>query len=174
MPEVFEPGALNYYTLSRFILWILSVFRNPTLTHLPLFGSLDSPLYDLIALTPGLAFFFLMTRTPAVASSFLSGRAYASPSFPPLSTTNDPDTPTVFHRCSGSRSSSDISFAPSSRTRYFSDISFAPSLAPGRCFSTWALTLTNSTNCPSFSALPPQRTSPFSVQKARWDDCRLL
>ena len=96
------------------------------------FRILDT-LCDLIALTAGLAFFLPMTRTPAVASSFLSGRVYPSPSFPPLSTTNDPDTPTVFHR-----SSSDISFAPSSRTRDFPDISFAPSsLAPGRCFSTW-------------------------------------
>ena len=31
MPEVCEPGALNYYILSRLILYILSVSRNPTL-----------------------------------------------------------------------------------------------------------------------------------------------
>ena len=33
MQEVFEPGALNCYILSRLILWTLSVARNPTLTH---------------------------------------------------------------------------------------------------------------------------------------------
>ena len=81
MPEIFQPGALNYYTLSHLILWILFVFRNPTLTHLPLSGSLDSLLCDLIALTSGLAFFLLMTRTLAVASLFLSGRAYPSMNF---------------------------------------------------------------------------------------------
>ena len=41
---------------------------------------------------------------------------------------NDPDTPTPLHRSSSSRSSPDISFAPSS-------------LAPGSCFSTWVLTI---------------------------------
>ena len=40
---------------------------------------------------------------------------------------NDPNTPTLLHRSTGSRSSPDISFAPSS-------------LAPGRCFRTWVLT----------------------------------
>ena len=39
---------------------------------------------------------------------------------------NDPDTPTLLHRSSGSRSSPDSSFAPSS-------------LAPGRCFRTRVL-----------------------------------
>ena len=43
---------------------------------------------------------------------------------------NEPDTPTLLHRSSGSRSSPDISFAPS----------FLPFLAPGRCFRTWVLT----------------------------------
>ena len=46
MPEVFEPGALNYYLLSRLILSILSISRNPTLTHLPLSRFLDSLLSD--------------------------------------------------------------------------------------------------------------------------------
>ena len=32
MPEVFEPEALNSYTLSRLILWILLASRNPSLT----------------------------------------------------------------------------------------------------------------------------------------------
>ena len=47
-----------------------------------------------------------------------------SPDLLPL---NEPDTPTLLHRSSGSRSSPDISFAPST-------------LAPGRCFRTWVLT----------------------------------
>ena len=61
MMEVFEPEALKYYTSFRFILWILSVCRNPTLTHLPLSTSLDTLLCDLIALTHSLAFFLPMT-----------------------------------------------------------------------------------------------------------------
>ena len=40
MLKVCEPGALNYYTLSRLILGILSVSSDPTVTHLPLSGSL--------------------------------------------------------------------------------------------------------------------------------------
>ena len=44
---------------------------------------------------------------------------------------NDPDTPTLLHRSSGSRSSPDISFA-------LSTLAF---LAPGRCFRTWVLTI---------------------------------
>ena len=76
---------LNYLTLSRFILWILSVSRNPTLTYLHLSRSLDILLCDLIALTPVLACFLPMTPTLAVASSFSSHRAYPSPNFlPPL------------------------------------------------------------------------------------------
>ena len=43
---------------------------------------------------------------------------------------NDPDTPTLLHRFSGSRSSPDISFAPSTLAFSF----------PGRCFRTWVLT----------------------------------
>ena len=70
MLGVSNPRALNYYTLSRFILLTLFVSRNLTLTHLPLSGSLDSLLCDLIALTPGLAFFLLIPRTLAAASSF--------------------------------------------------------------------------------------------------------
>ena len=38
MLEVFEPGALNYFTSSRPILLTLSVSRDPILTPLPLFG----------------------------------------------------------------------------------------------------------------------------------------
>ena len=57
VPKVFEPGALNYYTLFCLILRSSSVSRNPTLTRLLLSGSLDTLLCDLIALTPRLAFF---------------------------------------------------------------------------------------------------------------------
>ena len=85
MLEVFEPGALNYFTFFRPILSTLSAFRNPILTHLPLSGFLDSLLCDLIAPTPGLASSLLMPRTPAVALSFSSDRAYRSLNLlPPL------------------------------------------------------------------------------------------
>ena len=42
MLEVFEPGALNYFTFFCPILSTLSAFRNSILTHLPLSGFLDS------------------------------------------------------------------------------------------------------------------------------------
>ena len=76
MLEVFEPGALNYFTFFGPILLTLSVSRNPILTHLPLSGFLDSLLCTWTAPTPGLAFSLLILHTPAVASSFSSGRAY--------------------------------------------------------------------------------------------------
>ena len=75
MLEVFEPGALNYYTLSSLILLILSISRNPTLTHLPLSGFLDSMVGSRITLTPSVALVLLMTRSLVAASSFSSGRA---------------------------------------------------------------------------------------------------
>ena len=85
MLEVFEPGALNYFTFFRPIQSILSVSRNPILTHLPLSGFRDSLLCVLIAPTPGLAFSLLIPRTPAAVSSFSSGRVYPSLNFlPPL------------------------------------------------------------------------------------------
>ena len=85
MLEVSEPGALNYYTLFRLILLTLFVSRNLTLTHLPLSGSLDSLLCDLIAPSPGLAFFLPIPGTLAAVSLFSSGRAYPSLNFlPPL------------------------------------------------------------------------------------------
>ena len=62
MLGVFEPGALNCYTLFRLIQLTLFVSRNLTLINLPLSGSLDSLLCDLIAVTPGLVFFLLMSR----------------------------------------------------------------------------------------------------------------
>ena len=44
---------------------------------------------------------------------------------------NDPDTPALLHRSSGSRSSPDISFAPFSLALSY----------PGRCYRTWVLTI---------------------------------
>ena len=82
--EVFVPGALNYYTLSRLILLTLYVSTNLTLTRLSLSGSLDSLLCDLIAHTLCLAFFLPMSHTLVVASSFSSGRAYPLNFLPPL------------------------------------------------------------------------------------------
>ena len=83
MLEVFEPGALNYFTFFHPILSTLSAFRNPILTPLSLSGFLDSLFCVLIALTPGLAFSLLMPRTPAEALSFSSDRAYPFLNFPP-------------------------------------------------------------------------------------------
>ena len=85
MLEVFEPGALNYFTFSHPILSTLSVSKNPISTHHPLSGFLDSLLCALIAPTPGLAFSLLIPRTLAAALSFSSGRAYPFLNFlPPL------------------------------------------------------------------------------------------
>ena len=85
MLEVFEQGALSYFTFFRPILLILSASRNPILTHLPFSGFLDSLLCALIAPIPALAFSLLMPRTLAAVSSFLSGRAYLFLNFlPPL------------------------------------------------------------------------------------------
>ena len=85
MLEVFEPGALNYFTFFRPILSILSAFRNPILTPLPLSEFLDSLFCVLIAPTPGLAFSLLMPRMPVAALSFSSDRAYPFLNFlPPL------------------------------------------------------------------------------------------
>ena len=82
MLGVSEPGALNCYTLFCLIPLTLFVCRNLTLIYLPLSGSLDSLLCDLIASTPGLEFFLLMPpHTLAAASSFSSGRAYSSLNF---------------------------------------------------------------------------------------------
>ena len=81
MLGVSEPGTLNCYTLFRLIPLTLFVSRNLTLIHLPLSGSLDSVLCDLIALTSDLVFFLLMSQMLAAVSSFLSGRAYPSLSF---------------------------------------------------------------------------------------------
>ena len=83
--EIFEPGALNYFTFFRPILLTISISRNPILTLLPLSAFLDSLFCVLIAPTPGLAFSLLMPRTLAAVSSFSSDRAYLSLNFlPPL------------------------------------------------------------------------------------------
>ena len=85
MLEVFEPGALNYFTFFHPILSTLSAFTNPILTLLPLSGFLDSLFCVLIVLTPGLAFSLLMPRMPVAALSFSSDRAYPFLNFlPPL------------------------------------------------------------------------------------------
>ena len=85
MLEVFEPGALNYFTFSQPTLSTLSVSRNPILTHLPLSGFLDSLLCALIAPTPGLAFSLLMPHMLVAVLSFSWGRAYLFLNFlPPL------------------------------------------------------------------------------------------
>ena len=83
MLAIFEPGALNYFAFFCPIPLALSVSRNTILTHLLLFGFLDSLLCVLIAPTPGLAFSLVMPRTLAAASSFSSGRAYLSLNFLP-------------------------------------------------------------------------------------------
>ena len=78
MLAVFEPGALNCYTFFRPIPLNLSVSSNLNSTYLPFSGFLDSLFCVLIAPTPDLAFFLLMSGTLAAASSFPSGRAYPS------------------------------------------------------------------------------------------------
>ena len=78
MLGVFKPGALNCYTLFRLIPLTLFISRNLTLIYRPLFRSLDSLLSDLMAPTPDLVFFLLMSQTLAAASSFSSSRAYPS------------------------------------------------------------------------------------------------
>ena len=200
--EVFEPGALNYFTFFHPILSTLSAFRNPILTHLPLSGfsvlrsdrthsrsgilssdashasggvviffrqglsfselsttslsSLD-PYSDYvgvnISLNKSSSVSFLNVYAPPIRSSPTDGRTDSfSPSILPSSRNlfilgdfnchhplwdsrgtsdprgeevfdwvissnllplNDPDTPTLLHRSSGSRSSPDISFGPS-------------------------------------------------------------
>ena len=73
MQEVSHPGALDCYTFFYLIPLTLFVSRNLTLIHLPLSGSLDSLLCNLIAPTLGLTFSLLIPRTLAAASSFSSG-----------------------------------------------------------------------------------------------------
>ena len=79
--EVFEPGALNCFTMFHPILSTLSACRNPILTHVPLYGFLDYLLCILITPTSGLAFSHLIPHTLAAALSFSSGMAYLSLNF---------------------------------------------------------------------------------------------
>ena len=81
MPKIFKLETLNFSTLSRSILWTVSVSRNLNSTRLSLSKFLDTLLCNLIALTPGMAAFFLITRTPAMVSSFLSCRDHFSLNF---------------------------------------------------------------------------------------------
>ena len=80
MQEVFQPGALNYFTFFRPILSTLSASRNPILTHISLsgFSALRSD-----HAPPGQAFSLPIPRMPAAALSFSSGRAYLSLNFLP-------------------------------------------------------------------------------------------
>ena len=253
MLEVFEPGALNYFTFFHPILSTLSAFRNPILTHLPLSGFLDSLFCVLIAPTPGLAFSLLMPCMPVAALSFSSDRVYPfselsttslssldpysdyvgvnislnksssvsflnvyappirssptdgrtdsfSPSILPSSRNlfilgdfnchhplwdsrgtsdprgeevfdwvissdllplNDPDTPTLLHRSSGSRSSPDISFGPST-------LAFSCSWEMLQDLGSDHLPILLSIPLsPVFR--PNERPSSFNFQKARWD-----
>ena len=72
---------LPYFISSHLVSLTLFVSRNLTLMHFPLSGSLDFLLCDLIASTPGLAFFLPIIRALAAVSSFSSGRAYPSLNF---------------------------------------------------------------------------------------------
>ena len=81
---VSEPGALNFYTLFRLIPLTQLVSRNLTLIYLPLSGFLDSLLCNLIAPTPGVVFYLLMSHTLAAASSYSSDRVYPFLNFLPL------------------------------------------------------------------------------------------
>ena len=174
MLEIFDPRVLNYFTFFRPILLTLSAFRNPTLTHLPLSGFLDSPFCVLIAPTSSLSLpdpysdyvgvniflnnssslsFFNVYALPFSSSptdgrndSFSLSNLLSSRNFfilgdfnchhslwdsrgtsklreghvfdwvisSGLLPFNDPDKLTLLHRFCSSRSSHDISFAPSS------------------------------------------------------------
>ena len=251
MLEVFEPGALNYFTFFHPTLSILSAFRNPILTHLPLSGFLDSLRSDrthsrsgilssdtthssgsvVIFVRQGLSFSelstsslslldpysdyveinislnnsfslsFLNVYAPPIRSSPTDGRTDSiSPSILPFSRNffilgnfhchhslwdsrgtsdpreeevfdwvispdllplNDPDTPTLLHRSSGSH--------------FFLDISFAPSSLAFSC--SWeVLQDLGSDHLPIFLSIPlspvfrpNERPPSFNFQKARWD-----
>ena len=83
MLEVFEPGALNYFTFSCPILSTFSASRNPILTHLPLYG-FSALRSDRTHSRSGILCRDV-THASGGVSSFLSGRAYLSLNFlPPL------------------------------------------------------------------------------------------
>ena len=149
MLAVSEPGALNCHTFFRAISLILFVSRNSILTHLPLSGSLNSLLCDLIVPTPGLAFSFVMPRTLAAASSFSSSRAYYFLNFlPPLSLFACPYSVYVGVNITLNNSSS-LSFlnvyAPPIRSSYTDDRTnfFSPPFfPPPEIFSFWEILTT--------------------------------
>ena len=253
MLEVFEPGALNYFTFLHPILSTLSASRNPILTPLPLSGFLDfSALRSdrthsrsgilssdvmhasggvVIFVRQGLSFSELSTSSlssldpysdyvgvnisinKSSSVSFLN--VYAPPFAPPqrmaepipslpqffpppeissfwgtsnchhplwdsrgisdpcgeevfdwaissdLLPLNDPDTPALLHRSSGSRSSPDISFVPS--TLAFS-CSWEVLQDLGSDHLPILLSITLS---PVFRR--NERPPSFNFQKARWD-----
>ena len=72
--EITVPEVLN--TLFRSFLSMSFVFRSTTSTLLHLSGSVDTLLYDLIALAFGLAHFHLLIFMLAAATSYSSERAY--------------------------------------------------------------------------------------------------
>ena len=71
MLRVSKPAAPNFYTLFCLIPLTLFVSRNLTLSHLPLFRSLDSLLCNLIAPTPGLVFLTDATYTSGAVIIFV-------------------------------------------------------------------------------------------------------
>ena len=249
--EVFEPGALNYFTFFRPILSTLSAFRNPVLTppfRIPGFSALRSdrthsrsgilssdtthasggvvlivrqglsfselsttffssldPYSDYVGINISInnssSVSFLNVYAPPICSSPTDGRTDSFPPILPCSRNlfilgdfnchhplwdsrgtfdprreevfdwvissdllplNDPDTPTLFHRSSGSRSS-------------FPDIFFAPSSLAFSC--SWeVLQDLGSDHLPILLSIPlspvfhpNERPPSFNFQKARWD-----
>ena len=91
-----------------------------------------------------------------------AGRKYLTGSFLLTSSPfNDPDTPTLLHRSSGSRSSPDISFAPSSLT-----FSWSKEVLQDLGSDHLPILLTIPLS-PIFC--PNERPPSFNFQKARWD-----
>ena len=83
MLGVSKPGALNCYTFISSHTVDLIYIQESSLNLSSFCGFLNSLLCDLMAPTPDLVFFLLMSQTLAAASSFSSGRAYPSLSYLP-------------------------------------------------------------------------------------------
>ena len=90
-----------------------------------------------------------------------AGRKYSTGSSSDLLPLNDPDTPTLLHRSSGSRSSPDISFAPSSLALS------CPWEVLQDLGSDHLPILLSILLSPVFR--PNERPPSFNFQKARWD-----
>ena len=73
---IFVPEALSFFTVFLFFPSTFFASRSLTLSFLHLSRSLDDLLCGMITFTPGLAVFFMMIRTLALVSSYLSDRAY--------------------------------------------------------------------------------------------------